>query len=182
MIKSGGMGAASPRKTARTAAYANTKTSDPRHAKHSLPIASGKSKLSSYSRKKNIHRNLWIFLISFLLIKQWIIFILTDRKFQIFCLNLNLIAGNLNGKLKAAPVRSTLLHHQELRSDQKMPADSINQRTAPPGEEPPGGNKQGSADSPECRLRLISLSGGSYTQNLWTNLWKTKKKLSRMQF
>ena len=117
-----------------------------------------------------------------ILSKQWIIFILTGRKFQIFCLNLNLIAVNLNRKLKAAPVRSTLLHHQELRSDQKMPADSINQRTAPPGEEPPGGNKQGSADSPECRLRLISLSGGSYTQNLWTNLWKTKKKLSRMQF
>ena len=44
------------------------------------------------------------------------------------------------------------------------------------------GNKQGSADSPECRLRLISLSGGGYTQNLWTTLWKTKKKLSRMQF
>ena len=51
---------------------------------------------------------------------------------------MNLIAGNLNGKLKAAPVRSTLLHHQELRSDQKMPADSINHRTAPPGEELPG--------------------------------------------
>lgn len=70
--------------------------------------------------------------------KQWIIFILTGRKFQIFCLNLNLIAVNLNRKLKAAPVRSTLLHHQELRSDQKMPADSINHRTAPPGEELPG--------------------------------------------
>ena len=90
--------------------------------------------------------------------------------------------GEFKRKLKAASVRSTLLHHQELRSDQKMPADSINYRTAPPGEEPPGGNKQGSADSPECRLRLISLSGGSYTQNLWTTLWKTKKKLSRMQF
>lgn len=90
--------------------------------------------------------------------------------------------GEFKRKLNAASVRSTLLHHQELRSDQKMPADSINYRTAPPGEEPPGGNKQGSADSPECSLRLISLSGGGYTQNLWTTLWKTKKKLSRMQF